>query len=77
VRVRDGELTVSNGGAVIAPEDLEQLTQPFERLHRGSAPGTGLGLSIVQAIAEAHGGRLILDAPSGGGLVARLALPPI
>ncbi len=77
VRVRDGELTVSNAGPVITPEDLGRLTQPFERLRRGSAPGNGLGLSIVQAIAEAHDGRLILDAPPGGGLVARLAIPPL
>jgi signal transduction histidine kinase len=77
VRVRDGQLAVSNGGAVIDPDDLERLTQPFERLRRGSAPGTGLGLSIVKAIAESHGGRLMLEAPSDGGLVARLAIPPV
>jgi signal transduction histidine kinase len=75
VCVRAGELTVSNRGAAIAHEDLARLTEPFERLRRGSAPGTGLGLSIVRAIAEAHGGRLVLDAPAAGGLVARLALP--
>jgi signal transduction histidine kinase len=75
VRVRAGELTVSNRGAPIAAEDLARLAEPFERLRRGTAPGTGLGLSIVRAIAEAHGGRLVLDAPAGGGLVARLALP--
>jgi signal transduction histidine kinase len=75
VRVRDGELIVANEGAVIAADDLARLTEPFERLRRGSAPGTGLGLSIVKAIAEAHGGRLALDAPAAGGLVARLALP--
>ena len=77
VRVRDGELTVSNGGSVIGAEDLGRLTQPFERLGRGSAPGTGPGLSIVKSIADAHGGRLLLDAPPAGGLVARLALPPV
>jgi signal transduction histidine kinase len=75
VALRDGELTVSNGGAVIAADDLERLTDPFERLRRGSAPGTGLGLSIVKAIAESHGGRLILQAPAAGGLVVRLRLP--
>jgi signal transduction histidine kinase len=75
VRLRDGELTVVNDGAVIAADDLARLTEPFARSRRGSAPGTGLGLSIVKAIAESHGGRLVLDAPARGGLVARLALP--
>jgi signal transduction histidine kinase len=73
VTLRHGELTVRNAGPRIAPEDLNKLTEPFERLRRGAAPGTGLGLSIVQAIAESHGGRLVLDAPDAGGLVARLA----
>jgi len=75
VRLRGGELEVRNGGPVIAPQDLARLAQPFERLRRGSAPGTGLGVPIVQAIAESHGGRLVLEAPAGGGLVARLRLP--
>jgi signal transduction histidine kinase len=75
VALRGGELTVANGGAPIADEDLARLAQPFERLRRGAAPGTGLGLSIVTAIAESHGGRLHLTAPAEGGLVARLTLP--
>jgi signal transduction histidine kinase len=75
VRLRDGELTVGNEGACIAADDLARLTEPFERLRRGSTAGTGLGLSIVKAIAEAHRGRLVLDAPAGGGLVARLVIP--
>jgi signal transduction histidine kinase len=75
VRLADGALTVANGGARIGADDLARLTQPFERLRRGTAPGTGLGLSIVKAIAESHGGRLQLDAPAEGGLVARLTLP--
>jgi signal transduction histidine kinase len=75
VGVRAGELAVSNRGPVIRADDLGRLVQPFERLRRDPAPGSGLGLSIVQAIAEAHGGRLTLEAPPDGGLVARLALP--
>jgi signal transduction histidine kinase len=75
VRLRDGELTVGNRGAPIAADDLARLAEPFERLQRGSGRGTGLGLSIVKAIAESHEGRLVLEAPAGGGLVARLAIP--
>jgi hypothetical protein len=70
VPVRNGELNVANAGSVIAPADLPWLTQPFERLRRGSSPGAGLGLSIVKAIAESHGGRLTLDTPADGGMVA-------
>jgi len=75
VRLRDGELTVGNEGAPICADDLARLTEPFERLQRGSGRGTGLGLSIVRSIAEAHGGRLVLEAPEAGGLIARLAIP--
>ena len=72
VAVRDGALTVANAGAPIAPDDLARMAEPFERLRRGTSPGTGLGLSIVRTIAEAHGGRLRLESPPAGGLVARL-----
>jgi signal transduction histidine kinase len=37
--------------------------------------GTGLGLSIVHAIAEAHGGRLVLESEAGAGFCATLVLP--
>lgn len=77
VTLAHGELTVANEGQPIAPEDLQRLVQPFERLRRGTARGTGLGLSIVKAIAESHHGRLRLDAPAEGGLVARLTLPEV
>jgi two-component system, OmpR family, sensor histidine kinase VanS len=81
IRVReDGaevELTVASEGDVVAKEDLVRLGQPFERLRRERAPGTGLGLSIVRAVAEAHGGRLYLEAPGSGGLVAGVRLPAV
>ena len=65
MRVRDGELTVSNGGSVIGAEDLGRLTQPFERLGRGS--GTGPGLSIVKSIADAQGGACSSTRPPPAG----------
>ncbi len=52
-------LAVSNGGEVIAPEDLPHI---FERFFRGEKSrsretgGAGIGLSIVREIARAHGG---------------------
>ena len=71
------ELTVASEGDVVAAEDVARLGQPFERLRRERGRGTGLGLSIVRAVAEAHGGRLALEAPSSGGLVAGVRLPAV
>jgi signal transduction histidine kinase len=58
---RDGlfVMTVSNGGAPIAPLAMKRLFQPFERgaVHSGRQ-GLGLGLYIASEIAKAHGGEL-------------------
>ena len=75
---RVGRLIVENGGPVIDIDSVGQLAQPFRRLgvaRTGSDDGSGLGLSIVAAVAEAHGGRLELDALSGGGLRVVIELP--
>jgi len=68
------QLTVSNTGAVIDPEEAQALTEPFRRLSRVSG-GFGLGLSIVRSVAEAHGGAIELSAPPDGGLVVTVILP--
>ena len=71
-------LIVENGGAVLSPEDVNDLARPFKRLgaeRTGSERGNGLGLSIVQAIAEAHDGVLALQARSEGGLRVVVTLP--
>jgi signal transduction histidine kinase len=60
---------VRNSGPVVAPEHVERLTSPFERLGRhGEAPGAGLGLSIVQAVADAHRASLHIASQTEGGL---------
>jgi signal transduction histidine kinase len=73
-------LIVSNTGAVIPPERVRDLFQPFQRLHGRSAraaDGHGLGLAIVQAIADAHQGTLSARARAEGGLEVEVsfALP--
>jgi signal transduction histidine kinase len=72
------QLTVQNGGQVLDPGQVTELSQPFRRLagdRLGTDSGSGLGLSIVAAIAEAHGGVLDLQARPGGGLNVRVSLP--
>ena len=57
------------------------LTEPFYRANgRASrtgdrATGYGLGLALAQAIACAHGTRLVLAAGVSGGLMATIELP--
>lgn len=71
-------LVVANGGRLLSQADLHDLTRPFRRLgpeRTNSAGGSGLGLSIVEAIAEAHQGRLELHANEAGGLRVILTLP--
>jgi signal transduction histidine kinase len=73
-------LVVENGGAVLDPEQVAGLGQPFHRLaadRTGSDDGAGLGLSIVAAIAEAHAGTLDLRARVGGGLEVAISLPRV
>jgi signal transduction histidine kinase len=73
----DGEavLAVLNSGAIIAPEGVERLLQPFHRLgadRLGHGDGHGLGLSIVAAIATAHGANLSVHPRAEGGLRAEV-----
>jgi signal transduction histidine kinase len=71
-------VTVESGGAPLAKGAVAELAQPFQRLggaRRGSEHGVGLGLSIVEAIAQAHGGALALEAQPDGGLRVTVTLP--
>jgi signal transduction histidine kinase len=71
-------LVVENGGPLLDPDEVAQLSQPFKRLgaeRTGSASGVGLGLSVVAAIAAAHRGTLDLEAGPEGGLRALVELP--
>jgi two-component system sensor histidine kinase KdpD len=67
-------IEVIDHGPGLPPEDRERLFRPFER-GRAGARGTGLGLSIARGFAEAHGGRLWVEAAPGGGARFVLALP--
>jgi signal transduction histidine kinase len=71
-------VSVGNTGAVIPPDAVEDLFQPFrqlgtQRTRRGE--GHGLGLAIVRAIAEAHNTALTARARPGGGLDIQVTFP--
>jgi signal transduction histidine kinase len=69
---------VSNTGALIPPEEVGRLFEPFQRLGEEQlriADGHGLGLAIVRAIAGAHGAELTAKARPDGGLRIEVAFP--
>lgn len=86
---RDAELHISDSddllriavldrGPGIAQEQLAQVLEPFYRMEasrNAGSGGFGLGLSIADAVAKAHGGRIVLGNREGGGLEAVLELP--
>jgi signal transduction histidine kinase len=69
-------LSVANGGAVIAPDELERIKHPFAR---GGDERTGdghrLGLAMVHAIAAAHAASVQMDAIPEGGLRVEVHFP--
>jgi signal transduction histidine kinase len=75
---RDAEhlrFAVYDQGPGIAAAEAEAVFEPLLTARRGPEdarpPGSGLGLPVARRIAEAHGGRLILESPPrtqpGGG----------
>jgi len=78
---RNGEVAfaeIEDTGMGISGADQERLFKRFFRT--GSAttqaiPGIGLGLSISQAIAEAHGGKIIVSSLLGVGTTFRFEAP--
>jgi signal transduction histidine kinase len=68
-------LVVETGGRLLDQQEVDRLTQPFERLGVERTGSSGLGLSIVAAVAAAHGGRLALLARPEGGLRVSITLP--
>jgi signal transduction histidine kinase len=71
-------LSIANTGPVVEAAAVGRLTRPFERLaaeRTGHGEGSGLGLSIVQAIVNAHRGRLTIRPRPRGGLTVEVTFP--
>jgi two-component system, OmpR family, sensor histidine kinase SenX3 len=72
------EITVSDTGIGIAPEDLERIFERFYRVDYARSRangGTGLGLSIVKHIAASHGGDVSVWSHPGQGSTFTLRVP--
>ncbi|AXS40767.1 ATP-binding protein [Breoghania sp. L-A4] len=69
---RQARITVSDDGDGVDPADFPKILARFGQADPGQ--GSGLGLSITEAIAERHGGKLILNKVARG-FSASLVLP--
>lgn len=66
------EIIVEDNGAPLTRDALKQMQAPLTSTKQN---GLGIGLVLVRSIALRLGGRLTLDAPSRGGLIAVLSFP--
>jgi len=72
------EISVSDTGIGIAPEDCEAVFEEFRQVGQSSdrkAEGTGLGLALTRKFIELHGGRIWLTSALGEGSTFSFALP--
>jgi signal transduction histidine kinase/ActR/RegA family two-component response regulator len=73
-------ITVTDTGEGIAPDKLERLFTPFDRLGAEASPieGTGLGLALSKTLVEAMGGMIHVQSRPGLGssFAVELALVP-
>lgn len=71
-------LTIEDSGCGIAQEDVPFIFERFYRVdpsRNRASGGTGIGLTISKAIAEAHGGTILVTSDLGRGSRFTLILP--
>jgi two-component system phosphate regulon sensor histidine kinase PhoR len=71
------ELTITDHGIGMTPEQLAHLFEKFYRANASEAavPGTGLGMTIVKHLIEAHCGQIAVESQPGVGTTVRIRLP--
>jgi signal transduction histidine kinase len=72
------EISVSDTGFGIAPENQEAIFEEFRQLGTDSAKkreGTGLGLTLTRKFVELHGGKIWVESEIGKGSTFTFTLP--
>jgi len=67
-------LRITNSGAMVPPDAVPTLAEPFRRIDKQPGDGVGLGLSIAQSVSIAHGAQLDIHSQPEGGLDISLIL---
>ena len=79
-RQADGavEISVSDTGIGIAPEDQPKIFEEFRQVgsdYAHKSEGTGLGLTLAKKFVELHGGRIWVESEVGKGSTFTFSLP--
>ena len=72
------EISVSDTGIGIAPEDQPKIFEEFRQVGSDSThktEGTGLGLTLAKKFVELHGGRIWVESELGKGSTFTFTLP--
>ena len=71
------EVSVSDTGVGIAPEDQEKVFEEFRQVGTADkkAEGTGLGLTLCRKFIELHGGKISVKSQLGQGSTFTFTLP--
>jgi signal transduction histidine kinase len=67
-------ISISDTGPGVPAERVGQI---FEAFFTTKASGIGMGLPISRSIIESHGGRLWVEAATGGGAAFHFLLPAV
>jgi signal transduction histidine kinase len=79
-RDREAIISVVDTGEGIPEAALPRIFERFYRAdnaRQSATGGSGLGLAIVQAIVEAHGGKIWAENVQGGGACLSFTLPVV
>jgi len=72
------EISVSDTGIGIAPEDQPKIFEEFRQVgtdYAHKSEGTGLGLTLAKKFVELHGGRIWVESEAGKGSKFTFTLP--
>ncbi len=71
------QIKVSDTGAGISPDKLQEIFKPFNRLYaeNSNIEGTGIGLTITKSIIEFMGGNIAVVSAAGEGSTFTVTLP--